>query len=117
MPPEAMCEVTLVRIADGERRLNHAHSRPQQLACSPHPNALQVSMRGQSDDLREGPRQVKGAARSERSQLRQGDVVAKVCFQVFLNTAYGDALVATRTRLTAYLRMPLQDALHRREQP
>ena len=51
MPPEAVCEVTLIRISDGECRLDHTYSRTQQLAGAPHPDAFKISMRRQSGCL------------------------------------------------------------------
>ena len=70
MPPEAVGEVTLIRISDGECRLDHTYSRTQQLTGAPHPEAFKISMRRQSGCLRESARDVKGAARSERDRHR-----------------------------------------------
>jgi len=69
MAAKAVCEMTLVGIPNGQSRINHTHSCPQELACARDSNALQISMRWQADRFRERMRNVEGAAGGQRSEF------------------------------------------------
>ena len=76
------CEMTLVRIPDSQSRIHHAPSRSQQIACMRNPNALQICMRGKAYRFRECMRNVKGATRSQCTQLWERDIFRVMRFQV-----------------------------------
>ncbi len=45
MAAKSMCEMTLVRVADGQGRISHACTRCKQLACTLYPDAFEIGMR------------------------------------------------------------------------
>lgn len=45
MPAKSMREMTLVWVADSQRRFNYIRTRCKQLPCTLYPNAFQIGMR------------------------------------------------------------------------